>query len=79
MQAQGVEAQGVLGAILTPLTIGDVLHDLEGIVIALGIALVHDELSGLLWIEGADVRRFQDGAEGALVALDAGVRLPFPR
>src|SRR5439155_17889892 len=65
MQTQGVEAQGVLGALLTPLAIGDLLDGLEGIVIALGIALVHDEPSGLLWLKGADIGRFQDGAEGA--------------
>src|SRR5215510_11209324 len=48
VQAQGVEAQGVLGAILTPLAIGDLLEGLEGIVIALRIAFVHNELGYLL-------------------------------
>ena len=48
VQAQGVEAQGVLGAILPPLPIGDLLHDLEGIVIAPGIGVVDHELGRLL-------------------------------
>src|SRR6266487_597671 len=65
VQAQGIEAQGVLRAVRAPLAIGDVLHDLEGIVVALGIVLVHDERGRPLRLEGADVGRFQDGAEGA--------------
>ena len=47
MEAQRVEAQGVLGAKLTP-TVGDRLHRLEGMFIALSIALLHQELRGLL-------------------------------
>ena len=34
-------------------------------VITLSIALLHQELRGLLGLAGAEIRRFQDGAEGA--------------
>ena len=49
-----------------PLAIGEiVLHGLKGIIVALGIALVYNELGRLLWLEREDVGRFQDGAHGA--------------
>src|SRR5262245_37739609 len=57
VEAQGVEAQGVLRAIFTPSTVGELLYDLKGMVIAFGKALVDHELRGLLGLAGTDIRR----------------------
>src|SRR4030095_586008 len=35
MEAEGVEAQRILRVVPPPLAVGDILHDLEGVVIAL--------------------------------------------
>src|SRR5262245_60084288 len=60
LEAQGVEAQSVLGAIIAP-TVGELLYGLQGIVVALGVAVVDDELRGLRGLACADIRRLQDG------------------
>src|SRR4029450_10116738 len=66
MQAQRIEAYGVLGIILPPAIIGDLLHRLQGVIVARGEALLHEELRRAVRCEGTDVGRFQDGAQRAL-------------
>jgi hypothetical protein len=79
VQAEGIEAQGVFGAVFMPLVIGERLDGLEGILVALGIALVYNELSRLLWLERTDVGRFQDGAQGAFGRYGmCADKLPIP-
>src|SRR5919108_1314008 len=63
VQAQGVKTYGVLGVILTPLGVRDLLQRLEGVVVPWRITLVYQESGGTLGLEGADVSRLQDGTQ----------------
>src|SRR5262245_49197694 len=63
MQPQGVEAYGVLRVILAPMIVGGLLHGLQGVVVLLCKALVHDEVGGVVGLQGADIGRFQNGAQ----------------
>ena len=65
VQVQRIEAHGVLGIGLPPAMIWDLLHRLQGVVIARGEALLHDELGRALRFEGADVSRFQEDTQRA--------------
>src|SRR6266508_6979950 len=66
VQAQGVEAHCIRGVVLAPASIGDLLHRLQGVVVARRKALLHDELGGTFRLQGADGGRLQDGAHRAL-------------
>jgi MarC family membrane protein len=46
VEAQGVEAHGVLGVVLPPVVIGGLLHGLKGVVVPLGKTFIHNEVGG---------------------------------
>src|SRR5687768_9122781 len=54
VQPQGVEAHGILGVVLTPLGVRNIFHGLEGIVVPVCVALVHEDLGHPLWLDGTD-------------------------
>src|SRR5215470_6612123 len=58
VQAQGIEADRILGVVLAPLPIRKLLNGLEGIVVPLHILLVHEEAGGPLRLKRADVGCF---------------------
>src|SRR5688572_28377465 len=55
VQAQVVKAHGILGVILAPLAVGNLLHGLEGVAVVLRVALVYQKLGSPLRLEGTDV------------------------
>src|SRR5919108_3006533 len=63
LEAEGVEADRILRIILSPLVVGDVLHELDGEVIVGRDPLVHEEPGGPLRLTGADVSRSQNRAQ----------------
>jgi hypothetical protein len=65
VEAQGVEADGILRVVLAPSAIGDLLHGLEGERIGGLEALVHEELGGSVRLESAETGRLENGAHGA--------------
>src|SRR5712692_6620749 len=66
VEAQSVEAHRVLRVVLAPLVVRELLHRLEGGVVVVRVALVHEEPGGPLRLAAADVRRLQDGAQRSL-------------
>src|SRR5438132_2022393 len=66
VEPKRVEADGVLGVVLAPLVVGQLLHRLERVLVAGRVALVHKCAGHALRVERAQVRGLQDGAEGAL-------------
>src|SRR5262249_27893626 len=65
-EAEGVEAQGVLGVELAPSTVRERPDRLKGGIIILREVSIHNEPGDPLRFEGAHVRRFQDRSKGAL-------------
>src|SRR5439155_26133163 len=55
VEAQGIEAHTILRIVFTPLIVGDLLHGLEGNVVVLGVAFVHEEAGDPLRLSGTHV------------------------
>src|SRR2546425_1365104 len=59
VQAERVETDGVLGVVLPPFAVRDLLQGLQGVVVV--VAPVGDPPGGALGLEGAEVGGLQDG------------------
>src|SRR5215813_1956685 len=60
VQTQRIEAHRVFGIILAPAVIGDLLHRLQGIIVAWCEASLYDEPGSALGLEGTNIGRLQD-------------------
>src|SRR5215470_10465886 len=61
-----VEAHGVGRVHDSPLAVGQRFHRLQGPVVAIGVAVVHEESRGPLGLERTYSRCFEEGTQGAL-------------
>src|SRR2546425_2782451 len=66
VEAEGVEAHGILRVVLPPRAIRDLLQCLEGVVVVLCVAPVHHETGEQVRLPGAEVDRPEDRAQGPL-------------
>src|SRR5713101_4287140 len=66
VEAERIEANRILGVILAPSVIGDLLQRLEGILVPLRKALVHNQLCGAVRLEGTDVGGLQERTQRPL-------------
>src|SRR5215510_2017739 len=65
VQTQSIESNGIRRLVIAPLSIGHLCHRLHGIVVALDVSLVDEELRGLVRLQRAELGRFQDGTYGS--------------
>src|SRR5215510_2083402 len=66
VQAQGVEADRVLGAVAAPLPIGQLPHGLGGVLVVCRNAALDERTGHALGLQRADVGRLEDGAQRTL-------------
>src|SRR4029453_10845021 len=65
-QAQGIESDRVLGIVLAPFAVGNVLHRLVGVVVTLREPSVDNGARNALGLERTDLIRFEDCSQSAL-------------
>ena len=64
VEAQSIETHGILGVVLTPPAVRDILHGLQSIVVILREALVHDDLCRAVGLQGAHGVRLENRPDG---------------